>query len=222
MSQRIALFDLDNTLLKGDSDHAWGEFLINRGLVDAKTHRTKNDQFYKDYLTGNLDIHAYVAFTLGPILNYTCKKRNILHADFMEHSINSMILHKARKLINKHKCAGDLCIIITATNSFITAPISEALKVDNLIATEAEVNNGYLTGKISGTPCYQHGKLEKLKQWLTLNANHAPIKNSVFYSDSINDLALLEEVNEPIAVDPDNKLLQISLERNWQVLSLRE
>ena len=140
----------------------------------------------------------------------------------MEHSINSMILHNARKLINKHRCAGDLCIIITATNSFITAPISEELKVDNLIATEVEVNNGYLTGKISGTPCYQRGKLEKLKQWLTIKANHASIKNSVFYSDSINDLTLLEEVNEPIAVDPDKKLLQISLERNWQVLSLRE
>ena len=222
MQQRLALFDLDNTLLDGDSDHAWGEFLIDRGLVDKKIHRARNDQFYKDYLDESLDIFAYVAFTLEPILRYTNEQRNSLRKDFMRYSINSMILNKARNLIDKHKSQGDLCIIITATNSFITEPIANAFKIDNLIATEVETAEEYLTGKILGTPCYQDGKVVKLKQWLALQSDKLSIANSVFYSDSVNDLALLEAVKEPIAVDPDHKLLQISRDRNWQILSLRE
>lgn len=133
-----------------------------------------------------------------------------------------MILNKARNLIDKHKSQGDLCIIITATNSFITEPIANAFKIDNLIATEVETAEEYLTGKILGTPCYQDGKVVKLKQWLALQSDKLSIANSVFYSDSVNDLALLEAVKEPIAVDPDHKLLQISRDRNWQILSLRE
>tara|TARA_B100001996_G_scaffold365521_1_gene335484 strand:+ start:27 stop:704 length:678 start_codon:yes stop_codon:yes gene_type:complete len=222
MQQRLALFDLDNTLLDGDSDHAWGEFLIDRGLADKKIHRARNDQFYRDYLDENLDIFAYVAFTLEPILRYTNEQRNSLRKDFMRYSINSMILNKARNLIDKHKSQGDLCIIITATNSFITEPIANAFKIDNLIATEVETAEEYLTGKILGTPCYQDGKVVKLKQWLALQSDKLSIANSVFYSDSVNDLALLEAVKEPIAVDPDHKLLQISRDRNWQILSLRE
>ena len=222
MQRRLALFDLDNTLLDGDSDHAWGEFLIDRGLVDKKIHRARNDQFYKDYLDENLDIFAYVAFTLEPILRYTNEQRNSLRKDFMKYSINSMILKKARNLIDKHKSQGDLCIIITATNSFITKPIANAFKIDNLIATEVETAEEYLTGRILGTPCYQDGKVVKLKQWLASQSDNLSIANSVFYSDSVNDLALLEAVKEPIAVDPDRKLLQISRDRNWQILSLRE
>ena len=222
MQQRLALFDLDNTLLDGDSDHAWGEFLIDRGLVDKKIHRARNDQFYRDYLDENLDIFAYVAFTLEPILRYTNEQRNSLRKDFMKYSINSMILNKARNLIDKHKSQGDLCIIITATNSFITKPIANAFKIDNLIATEVETAEEYLTGRILGTPCYQDGKVVKLKQWLAAQSDNLSIANSVFYSDSVNDLALLEAVKEPIAVDPDRKLLQISRDRNWQILSLRE
>ena len=222
MQQRLALFDLDNTLLDGDSDHAWGEFLIDRGLVDKKIHRARNDQFYRDYLAENLDIFAYVAFTLEPILRYTNEQRNSLRKDFMKYSINSMILNKARNLIDKHKSQGDFCIIITATNSFITEPIANAFKIDNLIATEVETAEEYLTGKILGTPCYQDGKVVKLEQWLAFQSDNLSITNSVFYSDSVNDLALLEAVKEPIAVDPDHKLLQISRDRNWQILSLRE
>jgi HAD superfamily hydrolase (TIGR01490 family) len=222
MQQRLALFDLDNTLLDGDSDHAWGEFLIDRGLVDKKIHRARNDQFYRDYLDENLDIFAYVAFTLEPILRYTNEQRNSLRKDFMKYSINSMILNKARNLIDKHKSQGDFCIIITATNSFITEPIANAFKIDNLIATEVETAEEYLTGKILGTPCYQDGKVVKLEQWLAFQSDNLSITNSVFYSDSVNDLALLEAVKEPIAVDPDHKLLQISRDRNWQILSLRE
>jgi len=222
MQRRLALFDLDNTLLDGDSDHAWGEFLIDRGLVDKKIHRARNDQFYRDYLAENLDIFAYVAFTLEPILRYTNAQRNSLRKDFMKYSINSMILNKARNLIDKHKSQGDFCIIITATNSFITEPIANAFKIDNLIATEVETAEEYLTGKILGTPCYQDGKVVKLEQWLAFQSDNLSITNSVFYSDSVNDLALLEAVKEPIAVDPDHKLLQISRDRNWQILSLRE
>ena len=221
MIQRLALFDLDNTLLGGDSDHAWGEFLINRGLVAEKDHRDTNDRFYKDYLEENLDIHAYVAFTLEPILAYTSKQRNALLADFMKHSIENMMLEKAQALVDTHKSRGDLCIVITATNSFITTPIAKAFKINNLISTEVEIKQNYLTGKILGIPCYQQGKTEKLKQWLISQSGKLSLEDSIFYSDSINDLPLLEAVNEPVAVDPDYKLLQVSRERDWKVLSLR-
>ena len=222
MQQRLALFDLDNTLLEGDSDHAWGEFLIARGLVDENIHRARNDQFYKDYLDENLDIYAYVASTLEPVLKYKKAQRDALREDFIKHSINSMILTKAKNLVAKHRSQGDLCIMITATNKFITQPIADAFNIKNIIATEVEIVEGYLTGRILGTPCYRNGKLIKLKQWLASQPNNLSIKNSIFYSDSINDLFLLEAVNEPVAVDPDRKLLQISQERNWQIISLRE
>ena len=222
MAQRLALFDLDNTLLEGDSDHAWGEFLINRGLVDERKHRAANDQFYKDYLDENLDMHAYIAFSLDPILTYTINQRNALLADFMKQFIESMILKKAQALVNAHKSQGDLCIIITATSNVITMPIAEAFKINNLIATEAEVEKNFLTGKIVGVPCYQQGKIEKLNQWLASQSNNLSLDNSIFYSDSINDLPLLEAANEAIAVDPDQKLLHLSRERDWEILSLRD
>lgn len=222
MSQRLALFDLDNTLLEGDSDHAWGEFLINRGLVDEEKHRAGNDQFYRDYLDESLDMHAYVAFSLDPILSYTIAQRNSLLADFMKQSIENMILKKAQALVDTHKSKGDLCVIITATSNIITIPIAEAFKIKHLIATEAEVKKNYLTGKIVGVPCYKQGKIEKLKQWLIDQPNDLSLEDSIFYSDSINDLPLLEAANEAVAVDPDHKLLQLSRKRNWKILSLRD
>lgn len=222
MNQRLALFDLDNTLLEGDSDHAWGEFLINRGLVDEEKHRAGNDQFYRDYLNENLDMHAYIAFSLDPILSYTIAQRNSLLADFMKQSIENMILKKAQALVDTHKSKGDLCVIITATSNIITIPIAEAFKIKHLIATEAEVKKNYLTGKIVGVPCYKQGKIEKLKQWLIDQPNDLSLEDSIFYSDSINDLPLLEAANEAVAVDPDHKLLQLSRKRNWKILSLRD
>lgn len=222
MSQRLALFDLDNTLLEGDSDHAWGEFLINRGLVDEEKHRAGNDQFYRDYLDESLDMHAYVAFSLDPILSYTIAQRNSLLADFMKQSIENMILKRAQALVDTHKSKGDLCVIITATSNIITIPIAEAFKIKHLIATEAEVKKNYLTGKIVGVPCYKQGKIEKLKQWLIDQPNDLSLEDSIFYSDSINDLPLLEAANEAVAVDPDHKLLQLSRKRNWKILSLRD
>jgi HAD superfamily hydrolase (TIGR01490 family) len=222
MTQRLALFDLDNTLLEGDSDHAWGEFLIGRGLVDEKKHRTRNDQFYKDYLDEKLDMHAYIAFSLDPILTYTIDQRSALLTDFMKQCIENMILKKAQALVNAHKSQGDLCVIITATNNVITMPIARAFKINNLIATEAELDKNFLTGKIVGVPCYQQGKIEKLNQWLTSQPNNLSLDDSIFYSDSINDLPLLDAVNEAVAVDPDHKLLQLSRERDWEILSLRD
>jgi HAD superfamily hydrolase (TIGR01490 family) len=222
MSQRLALFDLDNTLLEGDSDHAWGEFLINRGLVDEGKHRAVNDQFYKDYLNENLDMHAYVAFSLDPILSYTIEQRDSLLADFMKQSIENMILKRAQTLVDTHKSKGDFCAIITATSNIITIPIAEAFRIEHLIATEAEVKKNYLTGKIVGVPCYKRGKIEKLKQWLINQPNDLSLEDSIFYSDSINDLPLLEAANEAVAVDPDHKLLQLSRKRNWKIISLRD
>ena len=222
MAQRLALFDLDNTLLEGDSDHAWGEFLIDRGLVDEKKHRARNDQFYKDYLDENLDMHAYIAFSLDPILTYTIDQRTALLADFMKQCIENMMLKKAQALVNAHKSQGDLCVIVTATNNVITMPIARAFKINNLIATEAELDKNFLTGKIVGVPCYQQGKIEKLNQWLKNQPNNLSLDDSIFYSDSINDLPLLEAANEAVAVDPDHKLLQLSRERDWGILSLRD
>ena len=222
MAQRLALFDLDNTLLEGDSDHAWGEFLINRGLVDQRKHRAANNQFYKDYLDENLDMHAYIAFSLDPILTYTINQRSALLADFMKQCIENMMLKKAQALVNAHKSQGDLCVIVTATNNVITMPIARAFKISNLIATEAELDKNFLTGKIVGAPCYQQGKIEKLNQWLKSQPNNLSLDDSIFYSDSINDLPLLEAANEAVAVDPDHKLLQLSRERDWGILSLRD
>ena len=221
MSNCLALFDLDNTLLNGDSDHAWGEFLIYKGLVTENNHRAKNDQFYEDYRNESLDLDAYVAFTIKPILNLSEEQRTNLHKEFMTFAINDAILPKARKLVHEHKSRGDFCVIITATNNYITAPIAQNFQIDLLLATDLEIENGYFTGMISGIPCYRKGKLDKIEQWLENSNSVHSLANSTFYSDSINDLPLLEAVQTPIAVDPDDALLHVSQKRGWKVISLR-
>ena len=221
MSNYLTLFDLDNTLLNGDSDHAWGEFLIYKGLVAENNHRERNDQFYEDYRNENLDLNAYVAFTIKPIINLSEEQRTNLHKEFMTFAINGAILPKAKKLVREHKSRGDFCVIITATNNYITAPIAQNFHIDLLLATDLEIENGYFTGMISGIPCYREGKLDKLKQWLENSNGIHSLANSTFYSDSINDLPLLEAVQNPIAVDPDDALLQVSQKRGWKVISLR-
>lgn len=225
MSRRLALFDLDNTLLAGDSDHAWGEFLISRSLVDGDHHRRENDKYYQQYKEGMLDIHGYVKFTLVPILRLTSTERAALHDEFMHEMIVPMILEKALALVQQHRDAGDYCLIITATNEFITAPIASIFKVDQLIATELEIENDRFTGNIAGTPCYQAGKVTKLEQWL--HSHQEPqlqlsLSNSIFYTDSINDLQLLDQVNESIVVDPDDRLRTAATCNNWDIISLRE
>lgn len=221
MSSRLALFDLDNTLLRGDSDHAWGEFLISHGMVDADSHRATNDQFYQHYLDGRLDIHAYVEFTLQPIVQLDKHEREDLHGRFMQEVVRPMVLDKGRALVQKHRDLGDSCIVVTATNSFITQPIALEFGVDNLLATDLEEIDGRFTGKIEGIPCYQEGKVEKLRAWIEANSPGSTMGDACFYTDSVNDLPLLESVAEPVAVDPDDSLSSIARQRNWKTISLR-
>lgn len=224
MTARLALFDLDNTLLGGDSDHAWGEFLISEGLVDETSHRATNDRFYQQYLDGELDIEAYVRFTVRPISGYDGKQRAALHAAFMSKVIEPMILEKGRALVEQHQSHGDVCVIITATNSFITAPIARSLGIETLLATDLEIVNDRITGNISGIPCYQDGKVKKLSDWLDENSastKNLHMESATFYTDSINDLALMEVVAEPVAVDPDSSLEQVAMTKQWQIISLR-
>jgi len=220
-SGKLALFDLDNTLLEGDSDHAWGEFLIGKSLVEEKAHREKNDHFYDQYKQGALDIHGYVAFTLEPVIHLNSKQRAQLLTEFMKQSVEPIILDKGRELVRKHLDAGDFCIIITATNEFISAPIAKLFDIDLLIATELQISNDKYNGKISGQPCYQDGKVAKLNAWIDLQENRFKLSDAVFYSDSINDLPLLLEVATPVAVDPDQKLREKAASDGWEILTLR-
>ena len=220
-SRRLALFDLDNTLLEGDSDHAWGEFLISKSMVEEQAHREKNDHFYNQYKQGALDIHGYVAFTLEPVMLLDSKQRAQLLAEFMEQSVEPIILDKGLELVRKHLQAGDFCIMITATNEFITTPIAKLFGVDLLIATELQISDDKYNGLISGTPCYQDGKVTKLKAWINKQENRFSLSDAIFYSDSINDLPLLEEVAMPVAVDPDQRLRDKAKSEGWKTLTLR-
>lgn len=216
----LAIFDLDNTLLGGDSDHSWGEFLVERNIVDGAAYKQANDQFYEDYKRGELDMSAYVAFALQPLRNMNADERASLHKEFMASKIEPLILPKAMALIESHRAQGHELLIITATNHFITAPIAERLGIPNLLATDPELIDGMFTGRISGTPCFQDGKVERLNAWIK-NTPHK-VESSYFYSDSFNDLPLLKEVGFPIAVDPDETLREHAQTHDWPILSLRE
>ena len=220
MNRRLALFDLDNTLLAGDSDHAWGEFLISRNLVDEEAHREANDRFYADYLAGALDIHAWLAFTLEPVRKFAQPQRDELLAEFVGEYARPMMLKDGLELVREHRRTGDFCMILTATNDLITRPIAKLFEVDALLATEAEIVDGEITGRIRGTPCFQQGKVRKLRDWLAQNPGFE-LGNSVFYSDSINDQPLLELAGEAVAVDPDPRLAQLAQERGWKTITLR-
>lgn len=215
----LALFDLDNTLLRGDSDHAWGEFMVEKGLVDGDYYRRRNDAFYEAYKRGQLDIFEYLDFALEPLTRYSLDDLAHLHDEFMTRKIHPMRLPKADALIRRHLDAGHYPLIITATNRFVTEPIARALGINTLLATEPERNEKGYTGKVSGTPCYQHGKVTRLNEWLA--QNQRSLDGSYFYSDSINDLPLLMAVSNPVAVDPDDRLRQEAEQRGWPVISLR-
>ena len=216
----LAIFDLDNTLLGGDSDHAWGEFLVQRGIVDRTVYAEANDRFYREYQNGTLDIHAYLAFALEPLTRFTRDELKALHDDFMRTMIAPMRLAKADALLAEHRARGDFLLIITATNAFVTRPIGAALGVDALLATEPEIRNDRYTGKIIGTACFREGKVTSLREWL---AQHPyAIETASFYSDSQNDLPLLEMVGHPVAVDPDDTLRRVATERAWPIISLRD
>lgn len=217
---RLALFDLDNTLLAGDSDHSWGEFLCESGRVDAAEYRARNDAFYADYCAGRLDVVAYQSFTQAVLARTDAAELARWQAEFMAEVIEPLILAKGEALLAQHREAGDTLVIITATNRFVTAPIAARLGVDTLIATECGMRDGRYTGQVDGVPCYQQGKVVRLNQWLA-ETGHS-LDGACFYSDSRNDLPLLEAVAQPVAVDPDDSLRAIAVARGWPVLSLRD
>jgi HAD superfamily hydrolase (TIGR01490 family) len=216
----LAIFDLDNTLIAGDSDYSWGEFLVAQGKVDSDYYRVMNDRFFADYEAGRLDINAYLQFSLEPLSKITRAELSQLHEKFMAEVISPMMLDKAQGLLEKHRRAGDQLLVITSTNRFIVEPICKALGIDQVIATELEIVDGRYTGNISGVPSYREGKVERLNNWLT--ANRQDIDGSYFYSDSINDLPLLQKVDYPVAVDPDPQLREQAAARGWQIISLRD
>ncbi len=215
----LALFDLDNTLLDGDSDFEWGNFLVAKKLVDEKEYEIANNYFYEQYKQGTLNIVEYSAFSFKPLSVRTREELDALHKEFMQHVIQPMIKPKSMKLVEEHRQQGDKLIIITATNSFITRPIAQYFGIEVLIATEPKIVNGQYTIEIDGTPCFQEGKVARLNEWL-LN-NQQTLAGSSFYSDSINDLPLLEVVDTPIAVDPDDRLHEVARNRAWSVISLK-
>lgn len=218
----LALFDLDNTLLLGDSDFQWAQFLIEQRALDRELHEAKNLEFYEQYKAGTLDIHEFLNFQLKPLARHSRNQLNAWHDEFMTQKILPMIAPGAYKLIERHKLDGDLCIIITATNSFVTAPIAQALGIDNLIATEPEEINGEFTGQVLGIPCFREGKISRLENWLDEhNLTWLSFLQSWFYSDSLNDLPLLGKVTHPVAVDPDPTLKSHAEENDWPIISLR-
>lgn len=215
----LAIFDLDNTLIAGDSDHSWGVFLVEKQLVDAETYRLANDGFYADYKNGTLDIRTYLQFSLAPLAHHSMAELEKLHAEFMRDHIEPLMLPKAEALLQQHRNRGDHLLIITATNGFVTRPIARRLGVDDILATDPEVIDGRYTGNFVGTPCFQAGKITHLQEWLKHNQHS--LEGAYFYSDSINDLPLLEQVDHPVIVDADERLATIARERNWKAISLR-
>lgn len=216
----LAIFDLDNTLLAGDSDHAWGQFLVEHGLVDADAYQRANDHFLQQYQQGGLNIDEFLEFALKPLAAHPKQQLDQWHQQFMREAIEPMRLPKAEQLLQQHRAQGDYLLIITATNLFVTGPIAASLGVDHILATVPEFIDGAYTGKVAGTPCFQAGKVERLNQWLT-KSGHS-LQGSYFYSDSHNDLPLLEVVDHPVAVDPDPLLAQRAREMNWPIMSLRD
>jgi HAD superfamily hydrolase (TIGR01490 family) len=222
MKQNLALFDLDNTLLAGDSDYNWSLFLIKQGLLDEKTHHERNEQFYLDYKNGNLDIYKFLAFQLKPLSEHSMADLNALHAKYMDSVIRPMMTQKAQDLVNQHKAQGDLCLVITATNSFVTKPIAQAYGIAHLIGTDPEMVNGAYTGGVAGVPSFQEGKVTRLKLWLAERGQVlADFERSYFYSDSHNDLPLMKLVTHPVAVDADAKLTDYAQQHGWPHISLR-
>jgi len=215
----IALFDLDNTLLAGDSDYLWGCFLAEQGIVDRDSYERENRRFYDLYRVGRLNIHEFLRFQLRPLAEHDMTTLYGWRARYIEEKIEPILLPKARALIERHRERGDLPVIITATNSFITAPIAALFGVEQLLATEPEVVDGRYTGGITDIPCFQDGKVHKLSGWLAIHRQ--TLDESWFYSDSHNDLPLLGKVTHPVAVDPDEILRGHAREHGWPVISLR-
>lgn len=212
----LALFDLDNTLLNGDSDYSWGLFLAEIGAVDAEQQNKKQDEFYQQYLNGTLDILEFLRFQFLPLKQNNLQQLYKWREEYIETIIKPMIASGKPELIEKHRDKNDKLVIITATNDFITRPIADLFGVDTLIATNAEFVDGQYTGNVENTPCFQEGKVTRLKQWL--EQNEYSINDSWFYSDSINDLPLLNLVDNPVAVTPDDRLRAHAQEFHWPII----
>lgn len=215
----LAIFDLDNTLLAGDSDYLWGEFLVEKGIVDGEAYRRTNEHFYQKYRVGCLDIAEFLQFALKPLAGHSPEKLYRWREEFIQERIKPILLPTAFEVIEKHRRAGDMLIVITATNRFITEPIVKLYGIDHLIATTPEFRDGRYTGNFEGTPCFQEGKVKRLNEWMENSVYD--LRNSWFYSDSHNDLPLLARVSNPVAVDPDETLCRIALENGWPVVSFR-
>jgi len=223
-SRNLTLFDLDGTLIAGDSDHSFGEFMVDIGWADGQAWRRRNDEFYATYVAGALDVHAYVDFATSAWRHRTRQEQADAHARYMREVIGPMLTPQARALVRQHQDAGDLVAIVTATNEFITRPIAEAFGVPELLAIELERDaTGAVTGAIKGVPTYQHGKVTRVEQWLDARgAGWDDFDRVSVYSDSINDLPLLERATDPVATNPSAALEAVAAERGWRFLRLFE
>jgi HAD superfamily hydrolase (TIGR01490 family) len=218
----LALFDLDNTLLSGDSDFEWAQFLISKGVLDREVHEARNIEFFEQYKAGTLDIHLFLDFQLAPLSRHSRDELDTWHREFVATRIRPLISTAARELVARHAKAGDLLAIVTATNSFVTGPIAHEFNVPHLIATIPAQENGRFTGQPRGMPSFREGKIVRVDAWLeSLGLWLGSFERSWFYSDSHNDLPLLEKVTHPVAVDADTTLAQVAAQRGWTQISLR-
>ncbi len=215
----LAIFDLDNTLIADDSDFLWGQFLVDRGIVDRNQYEQANARFYEDYKQGTLDIVEFLNFSLAPLAQHEAEQLFQWRSQFVEEIIRPILLQQAMDLVNRHREKGDTLLVITATNRFVTEPIVKLYGIENLLATTPEFVDGRYTGKFNGTPCYREGKVTLLREWLKNSGE--TLQDSWFYSDSHNDLPLLKLVTHPVAVDPDNTLRNFAEDEDWQIISLR-
>ena len=219
---KLALFDLDNTLLNGDSDFEWSQFLIRIGVLDAELFEAQNLKFYEQYKAGTLDIHEFLDFQLKPLSRHPRSTLDTWHQQFMIESVMPMVTQPSRELVAKHLAAGDVCVIITATNSFVTAPIASEFGIEHLIATEPEHKGGEFTGRVEGVPSFKEGKITRLNQWLTARGwTLDSFDDTTFYSDSLNDLPLLKIVQHPVAANPDDTLRAHAEKFGWPIVNLR-
>jgi len=218
----LALFDLDNTLLSGDSDFEWAQFLIEQGELDRELFESLNLKFYEQYKRGTLDINEFLDFQLKPLARHPRSFLDAWHEEFMRRKIKPIMGLAARELVARHREAGDVCVVVTATNSFVTGPIAREFGVEHLIATEPEQQNGEFTGRVAGVPSFREGKITRLESWMTQRDwNWGSFADSWFYSDSLNDIPLLERVKNPVAVDPDTTLRAHAEKLGWRIISLR-
>jgi HAD superfamily hydrolase (TIGR01490 family) len=220
----LALFDLDNTLLSGDSDFEWAQFLISKGVVDREVQEARNIQFYEQYKAGTLDIHEFLAFQLAPLARHPRAELDAWHAEYMERHIRPIISTEARDVVRQHLDNGDLCAIVTATNTFVTGPIAREFGIPHLIGTipAVDLQSGAFSGAPSGMPSFREGKIVRVEAWLeSLGLWWGSFEDSFFYSDSHNDLPLMGKVKTPVAVDPDDKLQAHAEAHDWISISLR-